>query len=141
MNAVSPLPIPWTPQAVETLQRLWQTGTSTAVIGQVLGCSRAAVSSKIHRLGLIKRHAGGPKAIPRPVAPDPETELFRAFTPLPDSVVIPFAQTTRRHCRWPVGGHGMDMLCCGKRVSREVYCLEHERVAWREYAPKPTAKP
>ena len=132
MNALSPLPTTWTPQAVETLQRLWQTGASTAVIGQVLGCSRSAVAGKIHRLGLLKRRAGGPKKIPTPTTPDPNTNLFRAFTPLPTSVIIPFTQTKPSHCRWPVGGQGIDMLCCGQTISQGAYCDSHARTASRK---------
>jgi GcrA cell cycle regulator len=48
-------PIPWSPQQVEQLRRLWADGESASAIGRRLGMSRHAVLSKVRRLSVPGR--------------------------------------------------------------------------------------
>lgn len=45
----------WTDKRVELLREMWNSGSSAAEIGKVLGISRNAVIGKVHRLGLENR--------------------------------------------------------------------------------------
>lgn len=48
--------VPWTPDRIETLKRMWNAGAPMARIVAALGTTQAAVISKKSRLGLVKRH-------------------------------------------------------------------------------------
>lgn len=66
--------------------------------------------------------------------------MSRGFTPLPGQAPVPFGS---KGCRWPVGGDGAGMMCCGApRAEGErgelPYCGAHAGVAYQ--AVKPGAK-
>lgn len=51
----------------------------------------------------------------------------RAFCPLPGFESVPFGS---KGCKWPVGGEGADMLCCGReRDGAKPYCATHDRAS------------
>lgn len=65
--------------------------------------------------------------------------MSRNFRPLPGRDPVPFGS---KGCRWPVGGEGADMCCCGApRTENErgelPYCSDHATVA---YQPRPKSK-
>lgn len=55
----------WTPERIDELTKLWETGHSASAIGKILGVSKNAVVGKAHRMKLqarpspIKRGEGG----------------------------------------------------------------------------------
>lgn len=52
----------WTPEKIETAQRLWAEGKSLTEIAIAIGHpSRSAVMGKLYRLGAPKRDGGGPR--------------------------------------------------------------------------------
>jgi GcrA cell cycle regulator len=54
----------------------------------------------------------------------------KAFSPLPGLTPVPFLERHGRQCRWPVGGEGADMACCGGRApDGEPYCATHTKMA------------
>lgn len=60
----------------------------------------------------------------------------RAFVPLDGRKGVPFGSPG---CRWPVGGEGADMMCCGaNRVEpaqerpSPSYCVEHAAIAYKK---------
>lgn len=48
-----------------------------------------------------------------------------AFKPLSGVEPVPFIRLFAGRCRWPVGGEGADMLCCGARADGGPYCASH----------------
>jgi len=53
--------------------------------------------------------------------------MARQFSPLPGCAPVPFGSPG---CRWPVGGEGADMLCCGAaRRDASSYCATHDKVS------------
>jgi hypothetical protein len=51
-----PQPLFWNLITLQTLHRLWREGHSASAIAKQLSCSRSAVQSKLHRLGLHRQH-------------------------------------------------------------------------------------
>lgn len=62
-------------------------------------------------------------------APSPYTGRNDAFSPLPNVDPVPFMERRSLQCRWPVGGEGADMLCCGALASKGRYCKPHTKMA------------
>lgn len=64
-----------------------------------------------------------------------------AFSPLPGVEPVPFLERTGPRCRWPVGGAGDQMLCCGALAHDRSYCqAHHERAHQTDQGKKPSAK-
>lgn len=71
--------------------------------------------------------------------PESVVLMARSFTPLEGREPVPFGSPG---CRWPVGGEGAEMLCCGaerieatKTLPNPPYCAAHHRAATQ--TPKP----
>jgi GcrA cell cycle regulator len=47
--------IPWTPDQIKTLRRLWALGNTCTQIARVLGTTKNSVAGKVNRLGLPPR--------------------------------------------------------------------------------------
>lgn len=45
----------WTPEKVQELKKMWDSGLSTGEIGRILGVSKNAIVGKVHRLALESR--------------------------------------------------------------------------------------
>jgi GcrA cell cycle regulator len=57
-------------------------------------------------------------------------EPEKAFQPLAGVAPVPFVERSGECCRWPVGGSGADMLCCGaKAPAPDPYCRAHMRLS------------
>lgn len=123
------------------------------------GVTRNAVISLIHRKGLSKRgpvakptrapiivarKLRAASAPPKPtiriaghstfvesVAAPPKVviDFANAFAPLLGVAPVPFLEREGRRCRWPVGGSGADMLCCGAHAEPGPYCVSHAAAA------------
>lgn len=62
----------------------------------------------------------------------------RAFVPLEGREPVPFGSPG---CKWPCGGDGADMLCCGaERVEGKPYSATHGRAAFVETSPKASSR-
>lgn len=59
-----------------------------------------------------------------------------AFAPLPGVEPVPFLQRLNHQCRWPVGGVGMEMLCCGAPIDGRSYCPHHADLAVQPVQPR-----
>jgi GcrA cell cycle regulator len=64
-------------------------------------------------------------------------ERARAFLPLEGREPVQFGSPG---CKWPVGGEGADMRCCGsERVDGKPYCADHGRLAFVKPPPAKAA--
>lgn len=129
----------WPPRAVERLRQLWADGHKSQQIANLFGVSRAAVCGKVRRLGLPQRTRGTRPKVAKlrlvhaaePIIHNPRyTYHEKPFQPLPGSKPQILANITPNACRWPIGGQGADMLCCGQEKARGAYCEEHATVAY-----------
>ncbi len=153
----------WTEPRVELLKKLWPEGLSASQIaGRLGGCSRNAVTGKVHRLGLAKRGnshknrasgrrgalASRPRFIrkscvmtvplhvmrPAPVVEKPKAEPQISTSP------CSFDDLKPHSCRFPLGDpRDENFRFCGlvKRAGSS-YCRDHHRVA---YQPLPGRRP
>lgn len=139
LAALRELTYEWPDQVVDRLRRLWLAGVKTQEIAKQLGVSRSAVCGKARRIGLPQRVAGTPRKVHKlrlvhsaePIIPNPRYAYHeKPFQPLPGSKPTILANITPNACRWPIGGQGADMLCCGQEKARGAYCEEHASVAY-----------
>lgn len=149
----------WPDEHVEALKKHWGEGLSASQTATAInrafsdaGYTRSAVLGKVHRLRLGGRaRPSAPKRIVYKVARPPvmkvigERQTFvqaaaspplvnidhvRAFRPLPGQEPVRFGA---KGCKWPVGGDGADLRCCGaEREGEKPYCATHCAAA---YAP------
>ncbi|MDP3402535.1 MAG: GcrA family cell cycle regulator [bacterium] len=152
----------WSEDRVAALKKLWLEGQSASQVAKQLGggVTRNAVIAKIHRLGLSGRAAPSqpsrvafkPKK-PRLQAPKPQTpavpkqceaplvqpqpeSLSERTSAVPDLSGTAILGTLGAHmCKWPIGDPGAtEFSFCGRKTEgKDVYCVEHARVA---YQPK-----
>jgi len=109
----------WTPERIDHLTRLWETGVTTAEIGRQIGVTKNAVIGKVHRLGLV------PRIVTQ--KPPPRRNVFEFNGP---------------SCMWPIGHPGEDDFhFCGDRpVPGKSYCADHAAKAYlRPKEPKSNA--
>jgi GcrA cell cycle regulator len=77
---------------------------------------------------------GDGAVLEKPPGHAPKAEA-KGSQPLPNTIPVPFLHTTHRQCRWPVGGEGADMLCCGLKTPQDgPYCVAHARDAFQPQA-------
>ncbi|MBQ4084143.1 MAG: global cell cycle regulator GcrA-like protein [Alphaproteobacteria bacterium] len=142
----------WTPEKVQELKKLWESGLSTGEIGRILGVSKNAIVGKVHRLALESR--------PSPILPAPKVEkvkkkVKRKRTPKKEKTEnegvavetssekkktsspkkrkgVALTDLTPTSCRWPEGDpKDPDFSFCGKEVvPGKIYCAEHCAVAY-----------
>jgi GcrA cell cycle regulator len=150
-------PSPWTPEAEVRALRLYLVeGLSASQVAAALGggLSRAAVASKVRRLGYHKREvavrldatrvapaAGVRSRIQRHLPPTPPPQ------PLPPLREAPatgqpstLAALTVNACRWPINDPGPGemhaALFCAGVAEVGAYCAVHRALARRSSAPK-----
>lgn len=145
----------WTPQLEQRAVRLYLVeGFTAAEVADALGptFSRAAVVSKMRRLGRLKRdhHAipcspsashrvGKPRTGPRRAARLPPQRPPQPLPPLretgPTGSPVPLASLPRDACRWPIDDPGAGRmhlaLFCGGPAAGHVYCAAHRALAFR----------
>jgi GcrA cell cycle regulator len=141
----------WTEDRVGTLKKLWLEGQSANQIAKQLGggVTTNAVIGKVHRLGLSGRTTPAQPAravfkpsTRRPARPQkPVTSVAPkaiAAPPEPKAEELPGTAVLRtlglHMCKWPIGDPAStEFSFCGRASGRDVYCVEHGRVA---YQPK-----
>jgi hypothetical protein len=142
----------WTPALEHRAVRLYlQEGLTAAEVAYALGgCfSRAAVISKIRRLGFLKREARKPVVARRssPRRCEPIRTAWRSPPQRPPQPLPPLreigptvAATTLAHlfpdaCRWPIDDPGPGRmhltLFCGGAAEGHSYCAAHRAIACR----------
>ena len=121
----------WTPELIDQLKVLWQTGLSTAEIGRRLGITKNAVVGKVHRLGLPNRESPIKRGVvdkrPRPPRPVAQPAVIAAYNPL-------------HTCSWPIG-HPREAgfrFCGAPAMPGKPYCAEHAAIAY--VAARPTKR-
>lgn len=136
----------WPAERDNLLRELWEQGLSARLCGIELGCTRNAVIGRAHRLGLPSRKPTGPNGgrqprkrkhvLRRTISPHQfiweigEPPIEKVHEPL--GPPVPFIETKLHHCRWIVGGEGIETLCCGvQHVEGYPYCRTHCRLAYR----------
>jgi hypothetical protein len=129
----------WSRAAEARLREMWGAGATGSEIGAVLGCTKDAVVSHAHRLGLPAR--------PSPIRPasgavQPRMDSAEALReaqarqvarppilarPAPQPRPTPPAPATYRQCRWPLwrAGDRPDHRYCDGPVACGAYCAEH----------------
>lgn len=134
----------WTPERIDELTQLWNSGHSASAIGKRLGVSKNAVVGKAHRLNLPAR----PSPIRREAKPSqPPRKRSPALAEPTPTPVAPAAvreeparpplirrreQPAGRQCQWPIGDPAKsDFHFCGKPASAgKPYCSDHCSVAY-----------
>ena len=150
----------WTPELVERLRVLWDSGLSAGQCAAILGrgVSRNAVMGKVHRAGMTARirdktlrgiRPNGPRAPRKKRAHKVNNMIVRAEAPRalyrpktipvpPDSVPVGLMalsglESLPGMCRWPVGGDMESTLFCGAPREKPPYCPWHSIAA---FAPR-----
>lgn len=141
--------MPWSPESIALLRRLWQTEMSASRIGLILGVSKSAVVGKAHRLELESR----PSPISRGNDPDdwllPElidsSQLQENALTAGERVVhpepirkTPYVFPRAKACCWPIGEPSTKgfRFCEGVPVVRRTsYCEQHARLAYVKTRP------
>lgn len=148
----------WTPERIEEARRLWNTTKLSAsqIAKELGGVTANAIVGLAHRKGFSPRaprgnHANMPrKRIPKAARTSrrsfAEEKVARAVAakaavasvdileiidrPAPVDVGVLFLNIGSRQCRWPLGGSGIEMVCCGAGVEPGLpYCTQHARGA------------
>jgi len=153
-----PTSSPWTPEAEARALRLFIVeGLSASEVATALGAgvSRAAVLSKVRRLGYRKREASPPRLDVLRTAPAAKVRVrierrlppVRPTQPLPPLREAPatgrptvLAALPANGCRWPIDDPGpgrmhLALFCAGPTVGR-AYCAVHRDLACRSLAPR-----
>ena len=144
-------PFDWTPEAVEALRTRWAIGKTASQIAAVLGTTKNAVISKVHRLKL-PQHGQQGKTVPKrrpsqglatqvakvraqrseqPQMASPDASGMKllkgaAWAALPGSSPVPLIDLERGQCKWPIGD--VPMLFCGLAADG-TYCSVHARLS------------
>lgn len=135
-------------KSAREISQLTVGATRNAIIGVVTraGLRRGLQAEAItkaaqHRLSTVKRRikegkpprliiAGNGAVIEKPEGKAARVEFnARAFAQLPGFDPVPFMELRRSSCRWPVGGEGYAMLCCGAHAQDGRYCPAHTKAA------------
>lgn len=103
----------WTPDRVEQLTKLWETGLSASEIGRRLGITKNSVVGKARRMDLAMRRA--------PAAPK-----------LPSPNVVTLERLGSSMCSWPEGEPGTpEFRFCGEpAIAGKPYCAPHCAIAY-----------
>jgi hypothetical protein len=134
----------WTPEMDAMLRRMAKEGHSASAAGKVLGITRNAAIGRAHRIGVhFQSNVNGRPPVAGPKLPKPRMAppmLLRPAPPVapePIRIVraepVPFLDTQKRHCRWPVGDWDVPVeqkLCCGAQVIPGIaYCRDHFKLS------------
>lgn len=157
----------WTDERVATLKQMWDGGYTCSQIASELreGCTRNAVISKVHRLGLSGRRPSNkftsgayvPKRrpepaprLPRPPKPAKARTVREAVPivaapsapyhgPLGNQAVVEIKDT---QCKWPIGSiQAPEFHFCAEPVwtrkseLASMYCPYHHRLAYTPAVP------
>jgi len=139
--------VPWTPDRIGELRRLWDSGMPTAEIGRRLGISKNAVVGKANSLDLGARPSpvvpGGNRRPERraanaePMPPRAVGVPAEAVRPVIAAPVRPVAAATRHErigpCCWIIGERGPGRkwrYCDQDSMPGRPYCLAHAIMAW-----------
>ena len=146
----------WTPELVERLRVLWDSGLSAGQCAAILGrgLSRNAVMGKVNRARMNIRtrtrlKTEGVRAPRKKRAHKVNNMIVRAEAPIalykpktvpvpPDSVPVGIMalsglESLPGMCRWPVGGDRENTLFCGAPREVAPYCPWHSMAA---FAPR-----
>lgn len=148
----------WTEERVGSLKKLWLEGQSAEQIANVLkaGITRNAVAGKVHRLGLSGREQpSGPARTHSP--PAPRNRVYTTWAPRKPSTLQPAHALVESNaeprvqdspgtaslttleddmCKWPIGDPTSSAFTFCGRKTRNVYCPDHEKVAYQPQAKK-----
>lgn len=126
----------WTPDRIDELTRLWNTGHSASMIGKKLGVSKNAVVGKAHRLSLparpspIRKDARPaprrrPAALPTPLVPEGTLDAVENFeAPKPTRLA---ERRSGQSCQWPIGDPNDKSFhfCSADALPGKPYCSKH----------------
>ena len=151
MRKPNPGDFAWTAAAIARLTELWLSGTTSGVIGRLMGVSRSACMGKLRRLGLLRqdrprmpivrrvaRLLKSSEQSSRPQIPQmrtnkrslPPPEPYRAPPPPPVPPIGSFRLLDLRHnsCRWPGPEDRPPYSFCGRpKMGESSYCEDHTR--------------
>lgn len=133
----------WTAERTEKAKTMWIVGYSASHIAATLGngISRAAVISKMHRMGIV--HLSSPSTREcNKISPDhrpPLPEAVKLATlpgdAAPDSLFITLLELKFDSCRYPLGDARDDSLrYCGAKAPGfgiDCYCAYHKSLCYR----------
>ena len=152
MRKPNPGDFAWTAAAIARLTELWLSGTTSGVIGRLMGVSRSACMGKLRRLGLLRqdrprmpivrrvaRLLKSSEQSSRPQIPQmrtnkrslPPPEPYRAPPPPPVPPIGSFNLLDLRngHCRWPEGERPDYRFCGRPQALQSSYCEIHHRLS------------
>jgi GcrA cell cycle regulator len=138
---------PWTDEQITLLIRLWGDGMPVLEMAERLGVTVAAITGKVHRLGLTKRQAStrrrpdgqaclnqNPQVNGRRVAPRVTLEpLLSAPVPPPrpalgDRFRIPAGCVGA--CCWPTTDRRPWLFCEAPTVPGKPFCADHAKIGY-----------
>tara|TARA_R110000868_G_scaffold304136_1_gene564636 strand:+ start:490 stop:867 length:378 start_codon:yes stop_codon:yes gene_type:complete len=114
----------WTPERDALVCTMWKAGHSMQQIGDALGTTRSAVSSRMRRLKKMG-------VLPAPPPPDKKIVPFKGMPPPRKPKPVTLMALERMSCRWPVIVHddGPLLYCGGQREHGSSYCSNHTKAS------------
>ncbi len=118
------MPYVWTPERIETLERLWPTALAAREIAVVLGTTKNSVIAKANRLKLKPRKVVFiPPAAVKNIRRVHKPHKWKAKGKAPKAML----DLEPNDCRWPLDN---GLFCGGHSVDKKPYCREHCEIAY-----------
>ena len=125
----------WNAESTERLETLHETGVSFSKIAIVLGTTKNAISGKVTRLNLTRRHdyVNRPKAEPDPFKKrTPPRPVLAKRSPAPGHYPTITELTSLYQCRYAVGYRDGQHVFCGQPTGDVLaWCPTHRKIVYR----------
>jgi len=131
----------WNDESTERLRTLHETGVSFSKIALVLGTTKNAISGKVTRLKLPRRHdyVNRPKPEPDPFKKKtPPKPVLPKRSPSPGHYPTIVELSSIFQCRFPVGHRDGQHVFCGQPTGEEpTWCPTHKKIVFRVVELRP----
>ena len=122
----------WTPERIEELEILWETGMPTKQIAKKMGTTKNAIIGKANRLGLSRRPSPIPKTGRKPIVkPDlkvVEVVETKDMIDHPPKKLRALIELRNGECRYPYGDPKKEGFGFCAEPTKKTYCDKHKKI-------------